>query len=167
MPETDKHLELVRGQVVELPFLSARAGVIAAKIAARLKQWEEQKRCGYVGLPAGCILSRNPDTVRTPKVWFICADRVPPTGVPDTFWHIAPDLAVEVVSWSESAADVQEKVRDYLHAGTALMWIVYPRSRQVVVHTADGVARTLSGDDALLSDDVLPGFRCTVTEIFE
>ncbi len=74
---------------------------------------------------------------------------------------------MEVVSPSESAADVQEKVSDYFRAGTALMWVVYPRSRQVVVHTADGVARTLSGDDMLLSDDVLPGFRCTVTQIFE
>lgn len=167
LPETDMHLELVRGQEVELPFLSARAGVVVAEIAARLKQWEDRKAQGCVGLRAGCILRRNPDTMRAPKVWFICADHVPPTGVPDTFWHIAPDLAVEVVSPSESAADVQEKVHDYLSAGTRLMWVVYPRSQQVVAHTADGMARTLSGDDVLVSDDVLLGFRCTVTQIFE
>jgi Uma2 family endonuclease len=167
IPETDKHLELVRGQVMELPFLSAQAGVLVAEIAARWKQWEHQQRHGCVGSRAGCVLCRNPDTVRAPRIWFVRADLVPPTGVPDTFWQIAPDLAVEVVSPSESAADVQEKVHDYLSAGTRVMWVVYPRSQQVVVHTADGVALTLSGNDALASDDVLPGFRCTVTQIFE
>jgi Uma2 family endonuclease len=100
-------------------------------------------------------------------VYFIRVERVPPSGVPDAFWTIAPDVAVEVVSPSESAADVQEKVRDYLLAGTPLMWVVYPRSQQVVAHTADGVARTLSGNDLLASDDVLPGFRCMVSQIFE
>ncbi len=61
----------------------------------------------------------------------------------------APDLALEVVSPSETADEVRDKVHDYLQAGTPLVWVVYPRSKEVVVHTPDGLARTVSGDDRL------------------
>ena len=167
LPETDKQVELVRGEIIETMPPNAKHGRLAVKIAVRLEIWSEQGKHGVVGVESGFTLSKNPDVVRSPDVYFIRANRVPPTGVPDTFWHIAPALAVEVVSPSESAADVQEKVRDYLDAGAPLMWVVYPRSQQVVVHTADGVARTFAGDDLLVSSDVLPGFGCTVREIFE
>jgi Uma2 family endonuclease len=167
LPPTERQRELVRGEVVETMPPNARHGRLAVKIAVRLETWSEQGKHGVVGVESGFTLSKNPDVVRFPDVYFIRAERVPPTGVPDAFWTIAPNLAVEVVSPSESAADVQEKVRDYLQAGTPLMWVIYPRSEQVVVHTTDGVARTLSGDDLLASSDVLPGFGCTVRQIFE
>ncbi len=167
LPPTEMRRELVRGEVVETMPPNGRHGVIASEIAYRLRAWARPEKHGVVGVESGFTLSKNPDVVRSPDVYLIRAERVPPTGVPDAFWTIVPDLAVEVVSPSESAADVQEKVHDYLQAGTPLMWVVYPRSQQVVVHTADGVARTRSGDDLLTSPDILPGFSCAVREIFE
>ncbi len=167
LPPTEMRRDLVRGEIVETMPPNAKHGRLTVKIAVRLETWSEQGKHGVVGVESGFTLRKTPDVVRSPDVYFIRAERVPPSGVPDAFWTIAPDVAVEVVSPSESAADVQEKVHDYLLAGTPLMWVVYPRSQQVVAHTADGVARTLSGNDLLASDDVLPGFRCMVSQIFE
>jgi Uma2 family endonuclease len=79
---------------------------------------------------------------------------------------MAPDLAVEIVSPSETADEVRAKVRDYLAAGTPLVWTIYPRTREVVVHTADGLARAYSDSDVIEHPDVLPGFTCAVAELF-
>ncbi len=87
-------------------------------------------------------------------------------GIREAFWEIAPDLAVEVVSPAETAEEIREKVRDYLQAGTLLVWVIYPRAQEVVVHTPDGLARTLAVGDILSAPDVLPGFNCTVAELF-
>ena len=91
---------------------------------------------------------------------------MPDTGVPEAFWNLAPDLAVEVVSPSEKAGDVREKARDYLAAGTRLVWIVYPRTREVVVHTPDGLARAYGADATLEGFGILPGFSCDVADLF-
>jgi Uma2 family endonuclease len=91
---------------------------------------------------------------------------MPCSGAPRNFWNIAPDLAVEIVSPSETADEVRDKVRDYLVAGTPLVWVVYPRNKEVVAHTPDGLARTVSGDAVLEDAAVLPGFSCPVANLF-
>jgi Uma2 family endonuclease len=113
------------------------------------------------------MLTRDPDTVRGPDVAYVRAERIPETGVPVAFWELAPDLAVEVVSPDARAADVRDKVREYLAAGTLLVWVVYPRSREIIAHTPDGMARTYAVADTLTHPDLLPGFACRVAEIFE
>ena len=70
------------------------------------------------------------------------------------------------MSSSETADEVRERVRDFLAAGTPLVWTLCPRTGEVVVHTADGLARTYSGLDLLEFTEVLPGFLCTVADLF-
>ena len=72
---------------------------------------------------------------------------------------------MEVISPSNEAADIHHKIRQLLAAGTTLVWIVYPRTRTVEVHTRSGAA-TLESDDILSGGDVLPGFEIPVREIF-
>ena len=79
--------------------------------------------------------------------------------------EVAPDLAVEVISPSNEAADTRLKIRQLLDAGTALVWIVYPDLRIVDAHTQDG-ATTLNEEDTLSGGDVLLGFEIPVREIF-
>jgi Uma2 family endonuclease len=142
-------------------------GVIAVVLAVLLQSWLKQGAGGYASVESGYILARNPDTVRGPDVSYVRPERIPATGVPEGFWELAPDLAVEIVSPSETADEVREKVRDYLSAGTAQVWTVYPRTREVVVHTPDGLSRTYDEDATLSFPDFLPGFVCTVAELFE
>lgn len=100
--------------------------------------------------------------VRAPDVFYVRRERTPAAGVPEAFWDLAPDLAVEVNPPDEGAEEVREEVRDYLEAGTRLVWEVYPRIREVVVHTPDGLARAHGRSATLEGFDALPGFTCGV-----
>lgn len=79
--------------------------------------------------------------------------------------EVAPDLAVEVISPCNEAADIHRKIRQLLAAGTTLVWIVYPATRTVEVHTHSGAA-ALERAAILKGGDVLPGFEVAVHEIF-
>jgi Uma2 family endonuclease len=87
--------------------------------------------------------------------------------VPEAFWDQAPDLAVAIVSPSETADEVREKVRDFLAAGTPLVWVISPRTREVLIHRPGGVIQALGVADTLEDAAVLPGFQCHVEEIFD
>lgn len=167
LPKNGKHRELVGGGVVETMPPGGLHGIVALTLGALLRAWKGNGPGGFVGVESGFILRRDPDVVRGPDVFCVRADRIPAHGVPEAFWEIAPDLAVEVVSPGETAEEVREKVRDYLGAGTPLVWEVYPRTREVVVHTRDGLARTYGGGDSLEGFEALPGFSCTVAELFD
>lgn len=167
LPDTGLRRELVRGEVIETIPPGGKHGAIAVILAMLLRLWTKRTAGGYVGVEAGYILARDPDIVRGPDVSYVRAERIPPSGIPEGFWNLAPDLAVEVVSPNETAEEVREKVRDSLAAGTPLVWTVYPRTGEVIVHTPDGLARTYTTGDTLAFLDILPDFSCTVAEIFE
>lgn len=166
LPGSGKLRSLVRGEVVEEMPPGGLHGTVAAKMSARLLAWSDDGPRGSVGVVSGFVLDQNPDTVRGPDVFYVRPEHVPDTGIPEAFWNTAPDLAVEVVSPWEKAGDVREKVRDYLAAGTPLVWVVYPRTREVVVHTPDGLAKTCDEHGVLEEFEVLPGFRCPVSDLF-
>jgi Uma2 family endonuclease len=108
----------------------------------------------------------NGDSV-IPDVSYIVADRVPPY---DGELTIAPDLAVEVVSPSNTPYEVRKKIASYLESGTQRVWVVYPDDMKVLVHWqhADGITayRTLGVNDTLTGEDVIPGFSVKVGDIF-
>jgi Uma2 family endonuclease len=149
LPESEGKRELVRGEILESVFNGGVHGEVVS-----------------VATEVGYVVRRNPDGVRAADVSFVRQARIPETGIPEGYWHLEPDLAVEVVSPTESAQEVWEKVSDYLMAGTPLVWVVYPRSRHVMAYTPDGLARTLQGQDALEHPEVMPGFSVTVNELF-
>ncbi len=166
LPETEMRQSLVRGEVEETMPPGARHGIVAIAFATFLRQWAQEHAAGIIGGESGFILARNPDIVRGPDVYFVRAERVPADGIPEAFWNLAPDLAIEVVSPSESAQEVREKVRDFLTAGTPLVWVAYPRTREVIAHTPDGHAHAHAAADTLTAPDVLPGFSCPVADLF-
>lgn len=159
--------ELIDGELLETMPPGGIHGAIAVILATLLRIWLKQQGRGYVGVEAGYILKRNPDKVRGPDVSYVQAERIPPSGVPEGFWEIAPDLAVEVVSPTETAQEIREKVRDFLAAGTPVVWVIYPRSREVVAHLPDGTAHTYDEHSVLSSPGILPNFSCLVAELFE
>jgi Uma2 family endonuclease len=134
LPDNGKQQALVRGEVVETMPPGGEYAWITSEIDFQLRAWIKRGIGGFLGVEAGFRLSRTPDTVRATDVAYVRADRIPNEGIPKGFWNIAPDLAVEVVSPGETADEVRDKVRDYLQAGTLLVWVVYPRSKDVVMH---------------------------------
>ncbi|MER3482711.1 MAG: Uma2 family endonuclease [Meiothermus sp.] len=165
LPEGEGKRELVRGEVVEWMPVGGVHSDVAAELIPLLRVWAKSTKAGFVGGEAGYVVRRNPDGVRAADVGFVRRERIPEDRIHEAFWNLAPDLAVEVVSPSETAEEIWEKFSDYLAAGTPLVWVIYPRSKQAVVHTPDGIGRTLNAEDKLESPTVLPGFSCKLGEL--
>jgi Uma2 family endonuclease len=162
----DKKYELVKGELIELTPPGGAHGSIAAKISWLLLNFIRSHNLGKVMVESGFQLASNPDTVRGPDISFLAAAKVPAEGIPAGYLSGAPDLAVEIVSPGDTAAEIQAKVQDYLVHGSQAVWVVYPQQRVVVVHHPDGLGRTLQEVDTLSGETVVPGFSCQVSDIF-
>jgi Uma2 family endonuclease len=168
LPDDGKRHELVKGELREMTPAGARHGEAAAALTVLLGQHVRAQRLGRVlAAETGFRISRNPDTVRAPDVSFVARKRVPSAGPPDGYWELAPDLAVEVVSPSDTAADVQSKVQMWLESGVRLVWVVYPDTRSVVAYESLKEISTFTAEDTLSGGEVVTGFECKVAEIFE
>lgn len=163
LPEHE-HYELVKGELVEIMPPNDIHGDLVAEIIMRLRQWAKQTKAGRVGTESGFLLSRNPDIIRAPDVFFIRSERAKP--LEGKFYETYPDLVVEVISNSDTAQVVKEKINDYFTAGTQLIWLVYPSLKEVESHTPGGISKIFREGDTLQAD-LLSGFSCKVAELFE
>jgi Uma2 family endonuclease len=156
---------LVEGVIVTLPPPKGKHGVCCSRVGRRVGNFVEANRLGHVtSNDAGFVSARDPDTVRGPDVGYWSKERV--AEVPDGYFQVAPDLAVEVVSPDDSHTRLQNKVRHYLKVGVRMVWLVDPELRIVTIYRTPNEARTLEEKDTLSGDDVLPGFSCPVAELF-
>ncbi len=164
----DRIVELVEGEIIQMPKPTGLHGQITMLFGAKIFNFATEKKLGIVtAAETGFILARNPDgrdTVRGLDIAFLSSARAP-AALPDSLVEVAPDLAVEVISPSNKAADTHRKIRQLLAAGTQLVWIVYPGTRTVDVYSQSG-AVTLEGEDLLEGGAILPGFAVPVRDIF-
>jgi Uma2 family endonuclease len=119
-----------------------------------------------LGADPGFVLAQDPDTVLAPDIAFVCKDRLPVKPSTESFWPGAPDLAVEVVSPSNTIREIDDKAKAWLAGGARLVWVVNPAWRNVTVYRAENDIRTLAENDELTGEDVVPGFSCRVAELF-
>ena len=168
LPDAGRRLELVDGELYEMSPAGGEHGNIAAVVLIILGGFVRRHRLGRTfAAETGFILARDPDTVRAPDVAFVSRERLPQGGLPSGYLEMAPDLAVEVISPSDTDREVQEKTESWLAAGTSQVWNLYPQNRTVAVHQR-GVPATVIGESGVLTGgDLLPGFRVPVAELFE
>ena len=157
--------ELVDGKVVEIALPNDVHGEITADVGAAFNNYRRERGVGQARVSTGYTLRTGPDTVRGPDVSFVFQPRVEGRG--SGFPSGAPDIAVEIVSPSDTAAEVARKVAEYLAAGSQRVWVVCPSVRQVFIHRADGSVLSYSGDDVITDEELLPGFSLPLSEIFE
>ena len=168
LPGDGMRRELVEGEMREMAPAGARHGDAAAALTILLGQHVRANRSGkMLAAETGFRISRDPDTVRAPDISFVARDRVPPEGMPEGYWDLAPDLVAEVVSPNDTAAEVQSKVQMWLEAGVRLAWVVYPDTRSVVAYESLKEISTLTAGDTLSGGNVVPSFECQVSKIFE
>jgi len=161
----DDLAELVDGWAVELTPSFFEHSSVCLRIASRVADYVDQHGLGGATEgQGGYVLSRRPDTVRMPDVGFITAERARAADG-RRFVEGAPDFAVEVVSPTDRLADVQAKAREYLAAGSRLIWVVHPDERAVQVWRADGTSEWVH-EGALSGEDVLPGFELPLDRVF-
>jgi Uma2 family endonuclease len=161
--------ELVRGRVVPMPRPKPIHGQVSARLAMRLGLFVEETHLGAVTVDSGYLVERSPDTLRGPDVAFISFARLGGESFGPEFVPMAPDLAVEVISPSEIATDIEDKVAQYFAAGARRVWLVWPERKQITVRRPDGTATTHGAGAVLTSDDAsfdVPGFALPLASIF-
>jgi Uma2 family endonuclease len=167
MPDDGFRYELVRGTLRKMTPAGFAHGVAVLKLSVPICMFVEQHGLGTVcGAETGFIVTSDPDTVLAPDISFVRQDRLPAAGLPTGFWRGAPDLAVEVLSPSDGAREVEDKARAWLEAGARLVWLADQRSRTITVRRRDATPRILSASETLDGEDVLPGFSLPVADAF-
>jgi len=114
----------------------------------------------------GFLSASDPDHVRAPDAAFVSRERLAEIGATAKFWPGPPDLAVEAVSPNDAFSDVEEKVIDWLEAGTRIVLLANPPKKTVTVYRWLNQACLLNENDAIDGDDVVPGFRLPVKDVF-
>lgn len=164
--------EVVNGQVVEIPPMSAFSGEVANRVRDELAVYARSTRRGRarndmlfrIPLPEDAARNRAPDAA------FISFDRWPedrPLPYRGNPVDVVPDLVVESASPTDDAEDLLGKAHEYLRGGVRVVWVVYPRVRQLYAYTAVGIApQVFTEADALVCEAVLPGFSVAVSSLF-
>ena len=146
--------------------MGTQESYLAALIASLVGEFASRHQLGFV-LGADGMARLAPGLVRIPDVSFISWRRFPNRRVPLTpMLDLAPDLAVEVLSPSNTVAEMNRKLQDYFAAGVRLVWYVDPVARTIQVFTAVDQIRLLREDEKVTGDPVLPGFALPLRDLF-
>ncbi len=160
--------EIVDGQVLEKTMGSYETG-IASLLDQILGPFARANRLGQCFSEMLFRIKVAEDLQRRPDLAFVSNarwpwNRRPPRG---PVWDMVPDLAIEVVSESNSAFKVQEKIHDYFGAGVRGVWVIYPEQAEVYVYSAPRQVRVFGVGQDLDGGELLPGFRLPVASLFE
>ncbi len=157
--------EIAYGEIKERPMPNPVHGRIQARIAAKMLLHVEENNLGAVYTETHFEFAKN--LSRIPDIAFISFERFPEEGEDKSSrWHIAPDLAVEVVSPTDDYENVQEKITEYFTFGVRQVWIISPESKTFTVYFSRTEVKILTETDELVGEEILPGFRLKLSDIF-
>jgi Uma2 family endonuclease len=166
--ESESLYEVIDGQQREIPPTSTLAGLVASVLAQYLGPFAVQHQLGIVAVE---VLFRwaasRPQ--RRPAIAFVAYDRWPnPTlrGEESAAWQVVPNLAVEVISPTDLAEELLDKIDEYFNAGVELVWVVFPRHRRIYVFDSPTQVRILTDADELNGGEIVPGFRLSIATLF-
>jgi Uma2 family endonuclease len=163
--QTGRPCELINGTLVEKT-VGYRESLIAAEVIFLIKFFLRDCDLGVVLGEAG-TLKILPSQVRVPDVCFISWSRFPNRVLPaEPIPDLVPDLAIEVLSAGNTAAEMQSKLHDYFTAGVRLVWYIDPRTRSAKSYTAEDQSVLVDESGLLSGGDVLPGFELPLKELF-
>ena len=155
--------EFVEGELRPMSLPTMEHGRIGVNIIALLHSYVKANKLGKVySIETTFQVGKSG---RKPDVAFLSQEHIPEDERQAS--SIPPDLAIEIVSPSDALYDVQEKVFEYLDAGTQLVWVIEPVGQTVTVYRSRTDIKILTVKDTLTGGDVIKGFHCSVAEIFE
>jgi Uma2 family endonuclease len=168
MPDDGYLYELIKGELIKVsPPPGHEHGLVTMNIAGPLYEYIKIRNLGKVyAAETGFLLEQNPDTVRAADVAFVRRERIERAGPVKGYWIGAPDLAVEVISPSDTVGRIEGKVSEWVKVGTALIWVVSPKLHTVTVYRSLTDVKVLTERDKLDGGDVVPGFAIPIAEIF-
>jgi Uma2 family endonuclease len=159
-------LELVDGVLVEKA-MGLYESWLAMALVRILGNFVVDRGLGIVTGEAG-TMRLMPGLVRIPDVAFISLQRLPGGEIPrQPIPNLAPDLAVEVLSESNTKQEMERKLRDYFRAGVQLVWYIDPKARTVRVYSTPSRSKLLGKEQILEGGQVLPGFALPLGQFFD
>ena len=158
----DEHFELIEGELIPLSSPTPLHAKIRYQVERRVADYFGGHPGGMAFGDIDCVLSSN--MVRRPDVAIFLAARAPLIDLKKIPVPFPPDIAVEVISPSELAIQVNRKALDYLRAGSQEVWLLDPENGEIFVQQHSGI-RLLRGNE-VLDSPLLPGFAVTVVELF-
>ncbi len=166
---SDIKYELCDGKIIAMPPAKPRHGAVIARLMAALGHFVYEHKLGELfDGQTGFRLSL--EYCYEPDISFVSYERMklilPAAGL-DALFHAAPDLAVEVLSPSDSITKTERRMQLYLSYGARLAWMVDPKNKTVRVYRPGQSFELLRGDRFLSGNSVLPGFRVSLARIFE
>jgi Uma2 family endonuclease len=162
----DKRIcELIDGVLVEKA-VATREGVLAAYLSRMIGNHAEEFDLGVV-LGGDSPFRFRLGLVRIPDVSYVSWGRIPGGEFPDDpISELIPDLAVEVLSKSNTLAEIELKLDNYFEAGVRLAWVIDPRKERAKIYTSRSRMQEIGADAELLGGKVLPGFRLPLADVF-
>jgi Uma2 family endonuclease len=161
----DRLCELVDGVLVEKP-MGYIESYLAIQIATKLTNFVDPNKRGIVTGESG-MMRLFPGLVRIPDVAYVSRERLPGGRIPkEPIPSLAPDLAVEVLSESNTKREMDRKRGEYFQAGVRLLWMVDPGTRTITVYTTPDQPVILHESDSLTGGAVLPGFTLDIKSLF-
>ena len=157
--------EIAAGELITMPFPKSLHTLIAHRVYKALQPSLNQYDHSEALFEAGYILSLAPLTVRQPDVSVLTKERIHSTAL-DSYFEGAPEIAIEIVSPSDSAEYLEAKVKDYLESGSTEVWILYPKTKHIHVFSRTDAPKLFTEKQTLESSDLLPGFSVKVADLF-
>ncbi len=155
--------EYVKGELKPMSPPTMEHGEVSMSLILPLGTYIRDKNLGHL-YPADTTFKLG-DRIVKPDIAYVSTERLPENRRQAS--PIAPDLAVEVASPTDSLYDITEKALAYLEAGTRLVWVIEPVGKTVTVFRSETNISTLTRDDTLTGEDVIEGFSCPVEKLFE
>ena len=163
LPQDGRKWELVDGRLKEAA-TSIKHDQIVIWLGRRLGPYADDYGI-LTASQAGYRMSNL--NVRCPDFGFTRYDRFPGGEAPDGFAEFAPDLAVEIISPSEEPAEMSRKVGEYFASGAKQVWQMFPETQTLKVFRSPSDVTTFQTEDEIDLEDLLPGFRSLVSELFQ
>ncbi len=160
---TNKGYEYINGKVEKKKMPNAKHSGVATRLAIELGIFLKKSKIGRVYNEAHFQIRTNK---RIPDVAFVSTSRIPADGEPSQLWEIAPDLAVEVISPSDSYIKVFDKIDDYFAADVKQVWIINPIKKTFTIYFSTTETKILTEKETLTCEDILPNFRLKLNDIF-
>ena len=168
-PGNENHYELIEGDLFEMPPPGYEHGRLAVEISYYIWSFVKEHGLGTVTVETGYHSPEDRRTLLSPDVAFLSSAKMP-RPLPEKYIPVMPDLAIEILSPTDTLRQARRKAALYLRHGTQLVWIVLPAEKGVdVCRSVDGPRLNIEfigQENSLSGEQVLPGFELKLERLF-